>query len=38
MKVTRGHKGRAAKLLGVHPNTLSRLLAQNVGRQDDVSR
>jgi DNA-binding NtrC family response regulator len=31
MKVTRGHKGRAAKLLGVHPNTLSRLLAQNAG-------
>ena len=25
---TRGHKGRAAKLLGVHPNTLTRLLAQ----------
>jgi len=28
MKSTRGHKGRAAKLLGVHPNTLTRLLAQ----------
>jgi DNA-binding NtrC family response regulator len=25
--VTRGHKGRAAKLLGVHPNTLTRLVA-----------
>lgn len=25
---TRGHKGRAARLLGVHPNTLTRLLAQ----------
>lgn len=25
---TRGHKGRAAKLLGVHPNTLTRLIAQ----------
>ncbi len=24
---TRGHKGRAAKLLGVHPNTLTRLTA-----------
>jgi len=24
---TRGHKGRAAKLLGVHPNTLTRLIA-----------
>jgi DNA-binding NtrC family response regulator len=29
LKVTRGHKGRAAKLLGVHPNTLTRLLAQS---------
>lgn len=28
LEVTRGHKGRAAKLLGVHPNTLTRLLAQ----------
>jgi DNA-binding NtrC family response regulator len=28
LKVTRGHKGRAAKLLGVHPNTLTRLLAK----------
>ncbi len=28
MAVTRGHKGRAAKLLGVHPNTLTRLVAQ----------
>jgi DNA-binding NtrC family response regulator len=26
MAVTRGHKGRAAKLLGVHPNTLTRLV------------
>jgi DNA-binding NtrC family response regulator len=25
---TRGHKGRAAKLLGVHPNTLTRLISQ----------
>ena len=25
---TRGHKGRAAKLLGVHANTLTRILAQ----------
>jgi hypothetical protein len=33
MKVTRGHKGRAAKLLGVHPNTLSRLLAQSGAEQ-----
>jgi DNA-binding NtrC family response regulator len=28
LEVTRGHKGRAAKLLGVHPNTLTRLLSQ----------
>jgi len=34
MKVTRGHKGRAAKLLGVHPNTLSRLLAQDASVRD----
>jgi DNA-binding NtrC family response regulator len=29
LTVTRGHKGRAAKLLGIHPNTLTRLLAQS---------
>ena len=34
LAVTRGHKGRAAKLLGVHPNTLTRLLAQ-MGQPDD---
>lgn len=28
LEVTRGHKGRAAKLLGVHANTLTRMLAQ----------
>lgn len=28
LEATRGHKGRAAKLLGVHPNTLTRLLSQ----------
>ena len=28
LRVTRGHKGRAAKLLGVHANTLTRLLAR----------
>ncbi len=27
MQTTQGHKGRAAKLLGVHPNTMTRLLA-----------
>ncbi len=29
LATTRGHKGRAAKLLGVHPNTLTRLLSQH---------
>ena len=28
LKATRGHKGRAASLLGVHANTLTRILAQ----------
>lgn len=28
LRTARGHKGRAAKLLGVHPNTMTRLLAQ----------
>jgi DNA-binding NtrC family response regulator len=28
MRATRGHKGRAARLLGVHANTMTRLLAQ----------
>jgi len=28
LQATGGHKGRAAELLGVHPNTLTRLLAQ----------
>jgi transcriptional regulator with GAF, ATPase, and Fis domain len=28
LRATRGHKGRAARLLGVHPNTLTRLLAR----------
>ncbi|TWT42668.1 sigma-54 interaction domain-containing protein [Botrimarina hoheduenensis] len=27
LRATGGHKGRAAKLLGVHPNTMTRLLA-----------
>ena len=34
-KRTRGHKGRAAKLLGVHPNTLTRLIAQPDPADDD---
>lgn len=33
LTATGGHKGRAAKLLGVHPNTLTRLLAQHA--EDD---
>ncbi len=28
LRTTNGHKGRAAELLGVHPNTLTRILAQ----------
>jgi DNA-binding NtrC family response regulator len=28
LRATRGHKGRAARLLGVHPNTMTRLLVQ----------
>jgi DNA-binding NtrC family response regulator len=28
LRATQGHKGRAAQLLGVHPNTMTRLLAQ----------
>jgi DNA-binding NtrC family response regulator len=35
LEVTRGHKGRAAKLLGVHPNTLTRLLAQPPAAESD---
>ncbi len=28
MRATGGHKGRAASLLGIHPNTMTRMLAQ----------
>lgn len=28
LRTTGGHKGRAAKLLGVHPNTMTRLISQ----------
>jgi DNA-binding NtrC family response regulator len=35
LRATRGHKGRAAQLLGVHPNTMTRLLAQL--RQEDAA-
>ena len=34
MHATRGHKGRAARLLGVHANTMTRLLAQ-LRREDE---
>jgi DNA-binding NtrC family response regulator len=35
LRATRGHKGRAARLLGVHANTMTRLLAQL--RRDDAT-
>jgi DNA-binding NtrC family response regulator len=35
MRATRGHKGRAARLLGVHPNTMTRLLSQ-LRRESDA--
>ena len=28
LRITNGHKGQAAEMLGVHPNTLTRLLSQ----------
>jgi DNA-binding NtrC family response regulator len=28
LEMTRGHKSRAAKLLGVHPNTMTRIIAE----------
>lgn len=37
LRVTRGHKGRAAKLLGVHANTLTRLLAKLTVESDHAS-
>jgi DNA-binding NtrC family response regulator len=33
LRATQGHKSRAAKLLGVHPNTMTRLLAQIRGEE-----
>jgi DNA-binding NtrC family response regulator len=35
LRATQGHKGRAARLLGVHPNTMTRLLAQIRGAESD---
>jgi len=37
LRATRGHKSRAARLLGVHPNTMTRLLAQLRDEADDQS-
>jgi DNA-binding NtrC family response regulator len=37
LRATRGHKGRAAKLLGVHANTMTRLLAQ-LREEDEAAR
>ena len=36
LRATQGHKGRAARLLGVHPNTMTRLLAQIRGEEPDA--
>jgi DNA-binding NtrC family response regulator len=33
LRATQGHKSRAARLLGVHPNTMTRLLAQLRGEE-----
>jgi DNA-binding NtrC family response regulator len=35
LETTRGHKGRAAKLLGVHANTLTRLLSQMASQAEE---
>jgi DNA-binding NtrC family response regulator len=37
LRATQGHKGRAARLLGVHPNTMTRLLAQ-LRREENTER
>jgi DNA-binding NtrC family response regulator len=36
LRATQGHKGRAARLLGVHPNTMTRLLAQIRGEDPNA--
>ena len=38
LRATRGHKGRAARLLGVHANTMTRLLAQLRREEEDARR
>ncbi len=35
LRTARGHKGRAARLLGVHPNTMTRLLGQLRNEEPD---
>ena len=35
LRATQGHKSRAARLLGVHPNTMTRLLAQLRGEDSN---
>ena len=37
LQATRGHKGRAARLLGVHANTLTRMLAQLEAESEDLA-
>jgi DNA-binding NtrC family response regulator len=37
LRATQGHKGRAAKLLGIHANTMTRLLAQ-IRREETAER
>ena len=37
LEVTRGHKANAAKLLGVHANTMTRLLKELDGNDDSAS-
>ncbi len=37
LRATRGHKGRAARLLGVHANTMTRLL-QQLRREEEANR
>ena len=37
LRSTGGHKGRAASLLGIHPNTMTRMLASSTMRSTDRS-
>jgi len=36
LRTARGHKGQAARLLGVHPNTMTRLLGRRDKKDDEV--